>query len=801
MLLKAKPSSWDALQTVALIGTYTPRRCGIATFTHDTTEALCEAAPEISTMAVAMNDRPEGYRYANKVWFELNQNRLVEYRLAADFLNMSNVDVVSLQHEFGIFGGPDGAYILEMLRRLRMPVVTTLHTVLREPSDGQLRVMRQLNEVCDRFVVMAQRAEKFLRDIYKIPHDKIAVIPHGIPDVPFIDPNYYKDLFGVEGKKVILTFGLLGPSKGIENMIQAMPAIVEKHPDAVYIVLGATHPGVIAHQGEEYRTSLQNMADDLGVKDNIIWVNKFVELEELLEFLGAADVYVTPYLNEAQITSGTLSYALGCGKATVSTPYWHAQELLDDDRGIIVPFKDPPAIADAINDLFDNEAHRHAIRKRAYQYQRAAVWPNVAAQYLDLFQAVREQRNRNPKPSISTRPSLLGKMPELTEIKLDQLITLTDDVGLIQAAQSTIPDRSRGYTTDDNARALICTLIAQNHIHSARKAPHLEDLGSRYLALIGHAYNPETQRFRHRISFNRNWIDEAGSEESHGRSIWALGETVARSQMRGHMTFAANLFQQGLESCTKLTTPHGWAYSLIGIHAYLRRFSGDSHARRVREELADKLFTAFKVHMSDDWPWLADRLTYANPQIPHALLLSGRWMFNNEMIQTALHILDWLYEVETGEHQHFAPIGSDGWLTRNSPKARFNQLPIEASGMINASLEAFRVTADKKWMDRAYRCLNWFLGDNDLHQPLYDPTTGGCSEVLLPHGVSENQCAESTTAWLLALLSLYDHTEGQETSEPSPENTQSQNASPTPTIKATTPPKPSSKASKPSKAR
>ncbi|WP_145081736.1 glycosyltransferase family 4 protein [Poriferisphaera corsica] len=782
MLQKAKQKSWDALETLALIGTYTPRRCGIATFTNDLTEALSSAAPEINTTAVAMNDRAEGYRYNKRVWFEVNQSRLVEYRLAADFLNMSSVDVVCLQHEFGIFGGHDGSYILEMLRRLRMPVVTTLHTVLKEPTDGQLRVMRQLNELCDQFVVMAHRAESFLCDIYEIPRDKITIIPHGIPEVPFVDPAYFKDLFGVEGKKVILTFGLLGPSKGLENMIEAMPAIVAKHPDAVYIVLGATHPGVIAHQGEEYRLGLQKRAKELGVAENIIWVNRYVDLDELLEFLGSADVYVTPYLNEAQITSGTLCYALGSGKPVVSTPYWHAEELLADGRGKLVPFGDTKQLANGINELFDHEAERHAIRKKAYQHTRPMVWENVASEYLNLFQRVRTHRNRAPKPNFTARPSIMSSMktPELTEIKLDQLINLTDGTGILQAAQATVPDRHAGYTTDDNARALIVTLIAQDHLPTLTGSPgrryatpgptdsktlptgYLDDMSTRYLSFLGHAFNTETARFRHRMNYERQWMDDVGSEESHGRSIWALGETVARSPSRGQMTFAANLFQQALDSCTQLQTPHGIAFSLIGIHAYLRRFSGDSHARRVRENLAHKLFHSFNTHGDHDWPWLSDQMTYANAQVPHALLLSGRWMFNNEMIQKALHVLEWLYHVELGEDEHFAPIGSDGWLKRGQNKARFNQLPLEASGMIAATLEAYRVTNDKKWVERSYRCLNWFLGENDLRQPLYDPSTGGCAEVLLPHGVSENQSAEATTCWLFGLLSLYDHIQSED---------------------------------------
>lgn len=747
--------TWDAVGSVAMVSSFVPRRCGIATFTRDLTDAVANRAADVNVLSVAMNDRPEGYRYPQRVWFEINQNRLPEYRLAAEFLNMSNVDVCCVQHEFGIFGGAEGAHLLDMIRRLRMPVVTTLHTVLREPNDEQREVMKRLTESCDRFVIMADRAKEFLRDIYDVPAEKIALIPHGIPDVPFVDPNFYKDHFGVEGKKVILTFGLLSPNKGLEFMVEAMPHIVKKHPDVVYIILGATHPGVVAHSGEEYRLGLQRRAKELGVADHIEWVNKFVEMDELVEFLGAADVYVTPYLNESQITSGTLAYALGTGKATVSTPYWHAAELLAEDRGRLVPFREPEPMADAIIDLFDREQERHAMRKRAYQHMRSSAWTNVAGQYLDLFQQVTEERQRNPKPT-SKRRQLRGKGRELAEIKLDHLLMLSDDTGVFQHAKSTVPDRRGGYTTDDNARALIAILMAQDHVNIAGPAS-VEDLVCRHLGFLQHAFNDETCRFRHHLGYDRQWTDDSGSEESHGRALWALGEAVARCQLRGHMTLAANLFQRALPACDGLTHPHGYAYSLIGIHAYLRRFSGDSHARRVRENMAHALFDCFKQHVADDWMWHSDIITYGSSRLPHALLLSGRWMFNNEMIQLALRSLEWLWSVQTTPQGQFAPIGNDGWYPRDGQRARFDQQPLEAAAMIDACLEAYRVTADKKWTDRAFACLDWFLGDNDLHQPLYDPTTGGCAEALNPHSISEDQNAESTLAWLTALLALYDH--------------------------------------------
>lgn len=762
--------SGDHLQAVALVSSYLPRRCGIGTFTADLAEAIAATDPGVNAWTVAMNDRAEGYRYPPRVWFEIGQNRLGEYRLAADFLNMSNVDVCCLQHEFGLFGGRQGLYILELLRRLRMPVVTTLHTVLKDPDDDQRKAMHKLSEASDRLVVMADRAYEFLTDVYKIKREKIALIPHGIPDVPFVDPNFFKDQFDVEGRKVILTFGLLSPNKGIENMIDALPHIVKKHPDVVYIVLGATHPGVTAHSGEDYRLSLQRRTRELGVAKNVEFVNKFVEIEELIEFLGAADVYVTPYHNEAQITSGTLAYALGTGKATVSTPYWYAQEMLADGRGLLVPFKDPEALSNAISYLFENETERHAIRKRAYQYTRQMRWSEVARQYLDLFDEVREERMRNPKPVLQGR-TLRNVNSELNEIKLDHVRMLTDDVGIFHRARSTVPNRDTGYRTDDNAMALTTVLLAQDHLNYTGGVS-LDQLVCRYLSFLDNAFNEETGRFRNHLQFDRRWHREAQSDDAHGRAIWALGEAVARCQSRGHMTLAANLFQRALPACEQLRFPHGWAFSLIGIHAYLRRFSGDSNARRVREHLANRLFDEFKKGSADDWPWLSDKVSYSAARLPHALLLSGRWMFNDDMIQTALRALEWLHDVQTGPNGQFAPVGGDGWFTRGGEKARFDQRPSEAAATIDASLEAYRVTDDRKWLDRAYRCLNWFLGDNDLHLPLYDHTTGGCADALHAHGVNENQSAEATLSWLLSLLSLYEHnfetaTPGKEPAIPS----------------------------------
>jgi glycosyltransferase involved in cell wall biosynthesis len=447
-------------RTLAVIGNHLPRQCGIATFTTDLLDALASEAKEADCYAVVMNDKPGGYPYPTQVRFELEQMKLADYPLAADFLNINNVDVACLQHEYGIFGGEDGAYILKLLNHLRMPVVTTLHTVLQDPTPSQRNVMKQLAVASDKLVVMAQKARELLGSVYGIDDEKIEVIPHGIPDVPFVDPNYFKDQFGVAGRKVLLTFGLLSPGKGIEYMIDALPEVVKEHPETIYMVLGETHPHVKASEGESYRLSLQRRARRLDVEENIVFHDRFVDLSTLCEFLGAADLYITPYLNREQITSGTLAYALGTGKAMVSTGYWYAEELLADGRGRIVPFADAQALASEVCDLLSHDVERYAIRRRAYDHGRQMIWKEVARRYLKVFDEVLRERRRQARSVFAMR-SMKSSPTDVPELKLDHLYRLTDDVGILQHASFIAPNRFHGYCTDDNARALITVLLAR----------------------------------------------------------------------------------------------------------------------------------------------------------------------------------------------------------------------------------------------------------------------------------------------------------------------------------------------------
>jgi glycosyltransferase involved in cell wall biosynthesis len=743
---------YEGIKSVAVIGNYLPRQCGIATFTTDLVEGLSLEAPDIYCWAAVMNDTPEGYAYPEKVRFEINQNKLTDYSVASQFLNINQTDIVCVQHEYGLFGGSAGSHLLKLLGDLRMPVVTTLHTVLKDPAPEYHAVMCKLSDLSDKLVVMSSKASDLLKDIYAVPEEKIVFIHHGIPDTPFIDPSFNKDKFGVEGKKVLLTFGLLSPNKGIENVLQALPEVIKKHPDVAYIILGATHPHILKSHGDAYRIMLQQLVRKLDIGEHVIFQNRFVELKELCEFLGIADIYVTPYCEEAQITSGTLAYAMGTGKAIISTPYWYATEMLAENRGRIVPFSNPDAMAEQIIDLLDNDVERHAMRKKAYMFSRDAVWKEVSRKYLKVFGEVQLSRTRTPRPRHSYVENIKAITNfELPEIKLDHLKAFTDDTGILQHANHTIPDRTHGYCTDDNARALLVAAMGQKYLPA--NGLGLAYLSGHYLGFLLYAYNEKNGRFRNFMAYSRQWMEEIGSEDAHGRALWCLGKAVAFLDDPGHLAICTTLFNKALPAAENFHSPRAIAFCLVGMNAYLDKFAGDSDVRRIREVLSDRLFNQFKTHATDDWPWLENALNYANGKLPHALLLSGHRMQRNDMTTMGLHSLKWLLSVQT-EDNHFVPIGSNGWYERGGPRARFDQQPVEAGAMVEACVEAYTITRDKSWFDHAVMCFNWFLGHNDLNLPLYDPKTGGCRDGLMADGINQNQGAESCLTWLLSLMTL-----------------------------------------------
>jgi glycosyltransferase involved in cell wall biosynthesis len=738
------------LNRIAFIGNYLPRQCGIATFTTDLCESIAAEFCQTQCIALPVNDVEEGYLYPPPVRFELVEKDSDSYRRAADFLNINNIDVVSLQHEYGIFGGRAGSHILTLLRELRMPVVTTLHTILQDPNPDQRRVLSEIADLSDRVVVMSERGSEFLQEIYGVRPDKIDLIPHGIHDMPFVDPSFYKDQFGVEGKTVLLSFGLLSPNKGIENVIRALPAILAKHPDVVYIVLGATHPHVLRHDGETYRLSLQRLAEEEGVEGQVIFYNRFVDLPELTEFIGAADIYVTPYLNEKQIVSGTLAYTLGAGKAVVSTPYWYAEEMLAEGRGALVPFRDPAALADRINDLLDDDPKRHAMRKRAYLYGRDMIWPEVARRYVESFEHARNRRRFGTPAGFAVKP--LDQRPlELPPIKLDHLRRMTDGTGLLQHALFTVPNYHEGYCIDDNARGLIAAIQLEELGHSGAL-----DLATRYLGFVTYAFNPETGRFRNFMNYQRAWLEDIGSDDSHGRALWALGTVLGRTSKPALQSIAVWLFEQALPTILETTSPRAWAFAILGVHEYLRRFDGDRLVKDIREELAGRLLALYQNCRTDEWRWYEDRLAYGNAVLPQAMIMCGQWLPNHEMTAAGLESLTWLTELQRSAPAggHFVPIGSNGFYERGGERARFDQQPIEARSTISACLEAYRGTGDPRWQKEVKRAFEWFLGRNDLNLSLYDPDTGGCYDALHADRLNENQGAESTLAFLQASLEL-----------------------------------------------
>lgn len=742
----------STVNRIGFVGNYLPRQCGIATFTTDLCEAIAGEYEDATCIALPVNDLEAGYAYPPRVRFELAEKDIDSYHRAADFLNINGVDLVCLQHEYGIFGGPAGSHILVLLRDLRMPIVTTFHTILQDPDPLQLRVLREVAALSDRVVVMSERGVRLLQEVYEVPPEKIDLIPHGIPDVSFVDPSFYKDSFGVEGKMVLLSFGLLSPNKGIETVIDALPAIVALHPNVVYLIVGATHPHVLRQDGEMYRLSLQRLAQQRGVAGNVIFYNRFVSLEELIEFISAADIYITPYLNPAQITSGTLAYTLGAGKAILSTPYWYAEEMLADERGALVPFRDPVALAEQVIDLIDNESKRHAMRKRAYLYGRDMVWSQVAQRYMESFQQARAER-RSFTPSSFAVKSLDQRPSELPLLKLDHLRYLTDGTGMIQHASFTIPNYDEGYSIDDNARALIVsTHLAELELGNGEATA----LASRYLAFIAYAFNRENGRFRNFMDYQRNWLEESGSEDSHGRALWALGTVLGRSHSPGLRSMAGWLFEQALPAILNTTSPRAWAFTLIGIHEYLRRFDGDSRASQVRDELASRLLLLYQNSRSDEWHWYEGELSYCNAVLAQAMLMCGQWIPDQAMAEAGLESLCWLADLQQSDTMggHFVPVGSNGFYQQGGERARFDQQPVEAQAMASACLEAYRSTGDERWRKEAQRAFEWFLGRNDLNLPLYDPTTGGCRDGLHPDRPNENQGAESTLAFLQTLVEL-----------------------------------------------
>lgn len=778
-----------------MLGNHAPRQCGIATFTTDLCDAFNTELPELDCFVLAMNDPGKQYNYPKRVRFEIAESDVASYQRAADFLNVNDIGVLSVQHEYGIFGGKCGSHLITLLRELRMPMVTTLHTILANPSPAQRVVMDELCALSERLVVMSANGAELLRDVHHVSPRKIDLIPHGIPVLP--EASRSKDKLGVQGKLVILTFGLLSADKGIEHVIDALPEITRHFPNVIYIVLGATHPHVKEREGETYRLMLENKSRRLGMEQHVIFHNRFVSHTELTQFLAAADIYITPYLNPEQITSGTLAYAVGSGKTVVSTPYRYARELLADGRGVLVPWRDPATIAAEVIGLLGDERRRRELERRAAAFGRGMTWPVVARAYMQSFQ--RASAEHKGRLRTSFRASTIAKRPTaLPDINLSHLRVMTDDTGILQHAAWNVPRYEDGYCVDDNARALIVmTLVEESAIEPPAA---IRALATRYIAFLRHAFDAKHGRYRNFMTYDRRWTEPNpsqsapfGSEDSHGRAVWATGMVVGRSSDYGRRTLATELFHSALRATLDFSSPRAWAYTLLGIDEYLQaierakqehqllrqqqehhqdhagghvpssakmdRMSFDDGdvaetARAVRAELVNKLIDLFRKTSTEAWPWFEDRLTYGNARLSQALIATGAATGNTETIAIGLKSLEWLASIQRTDDDLFDPIGTNGSYVRGKTRAHFDQQPIEACSMVAACLEAHRVTSKKEWVDRARTAFHWFLGQNRLGYWLYDATTGGCRDGLHPSRVNENQGAESTVSFLTALVEM-----------------------------------------------
>lgn len=697
---------------------------------------------------VALNDSEDlhEYEYPEEVKYIIRQNHQKDYIRAANYINTSNVDACIMEHEFGIYGGESGIYILPLINRLEKPLISILHTVLKDPSYVQRIIIREIAEQSSKIIVMSNRAVEFLTTIYDIPADKIQIIEHGVPDVEAPEENPVSNLSQFKNHRVLLTFGLISRNKGLETVVKALPKIVAKHPDVMYVVLGNTHPGVIKNSGEEYRDHLKTLAAQLGVSKNLSFINKFVTEEELVNYLTACEIYVTPYLNEAQITSGTLSYAVGAGAAVVSTPYWHATELLAENRGRLFDFKDIDALADIVNELLDQERVLNELKQNAYEYGLHLRWPVTGAEYIKVAQEACRTHDFSDK---ILRNSIVD--PEiLPKFSLTHVIRLTDDTGIVQHAKYGIPNLKEGYCLDDNSRALIMALMA----YQRNKSKEAFELLPVYLSYI-HYMQTDDGNFRNFLSFNRQYLDEVGSEDSFGRTIWALGHLISCAASNSYREFALEIFSKSFPHFSKLKHLRGMANTIIGISLYLDIFPTDDGMVKQLVDLTQPLIDAYEKTQSADWQWFEEKMTYDNAILPLALLHSAEITGNEKAKQIALSTMAFLDKV-TLSNGYLSPVGNDGWYYRGGVFPAFDQQAIETMAMVLMYFQAYQIFREPEYIEKMFLCYKWFLGENTLRAPLYDHETKGCCDGLLPTGINRNQGAESTLAYLISHLTVLE---------------------------------------------
>ena len=725
---------------LALIGNFLPRKCGLATYTTDTFTALKGRFPDLKIDVYAMDDHPGRYEYPPEVTASIPDQDRLAYIEAARAIERSGARALWVQHEYGIYGGPAGEHLLALLDRVSIPVIVTLHTILEKPSADERRVMEGLLRRAAKIVVMAERGREILERVYGASPRAIVMIPHGVPDRDFVDPESLKARFGWQGRKALLTFGLLAPNKGIETMIDALPAIVAEHPDVLYAVLGATHPNLVAHEGEAYRDRLKALAEEHGVAGHVEFIDAFLEHDDLIDYLQAADIYVTPYNNPAQITSGTLSYAVGVGKAVVSTPYVHATEILADGHGVLVDFGDSAAFAREINGLLGSDRNRINLSERAYARGRTMIWPRLAEVAMGEIVEM-----------VATKPRRLAPKVRLTPLTPDiaAVERMSDSTGMLQHSIYSVPDRRHGYCIDDNVRALMLMTAIDTLDEGVR-----DKWMTIYASFIQYAWNPDKRRFRNFMNFDRTWCEDFGSEDSNGRTIWALGVTARRSSLAKHRDWAVRLFDETASLAFELESPRAQAFAMLGAAAMLGAHPGHELALNILERFSNDLLALVEEARRPEWEWFEIVLAYDNARLPEALIRAGMMLGREDLLKCGLSTLSWIVAQQTSPEGRFRAIGTESFGRAYEEPLPFDQQPLEAQATIDACSAAFKATGDARWVEEAQRAYRWYLGQNDLDLPLATAQDGGCFDGLMPTGLNRNQGAESILALQLASCAI-----------------------------------------------
>ena len=729
----------NATLRVAVVGTYLPRKCGIATFTADVVAQLRTFHPEITVDVYALDNGADGLAYAaegaDAVDAVISADTPGDYARVARHINESGADAVWLQHEYGIFGDNDGAMVCDFVDRLAAPLIVTLHTILTDPNDNQRAVLEHLLKRASQLMVMSRHGHDQLVERHRTPSEIVTIIPHGAPDRPFGRETEFKAKLGLDGRNVLMTFGLLGPGKGIERMIEALPAIVARHPDTVYRIIGATHPGLGAERGAAYRDGLRSLAHKLGVEGHVRWEDRFLDTNELLDQIEACDIYVTPYFNLQQSTSGTLSYAVALGKAVVSTPYVHACELLSDDVGVLVEPNSDRALADAINALLDDPAHLEATKRRAYERGRLTIWPTFAKASADLLRKAASPRPRDVP--ITATPGLAA------------LFAMSDGTGMYQHAIGTVPDRRHGYCLDDNARALMLANVAG----AASPSADVNRWAMTYASFVQHAWNQDLRRFRNFMRFDREWCEEVGSDDSNGRALWAFGHTAENQRDPDLRRWGLRWFDEVAPIFEQFDSPRTLAFAMLGAASVRRAVGRHSGADSILARGGDLLHRLLTASRRPDWTWFQVVLSYDNPRLSQALIEAGKLLGHAQWSEAGLETLAWIVERQTSRNGYFRPVGSDtfGHVLDSLP---FDQQPVEAHAAIDAAWSAYRVTGEARWRHHARAAYGWFFGANDRGAVLADLASGRCRDGVTPRGVNENCGAESILAFQLAHYAL-----------------------------------------------